>query len=105
MTDPKHTNTDSEIKSIIGEIPSYIFDYLELSDDTKEEWEHGVNASDFGGHNQFVQKFAKRILALKRQWQLEILEGIPDNTIVHGHQQPLTVAFLKRTLTKQQEGK
>jgi len=41
----------------------------------------------------------KELNALKHQWQLEILEGIPDDTIVHGHQQPLTVAFLKRNLT------
>ena len=53
----------SELKSIVGEIPNYIFECLELSDEIKEEWKHGSKASDFGRHNQFVQRFSKRIEA------------------------------------------
>lgn len=55
---------DTELKSILGEIPNWIFGYLELSDDIKREWKLGSKASDFGAHNQFVQTFAKRIEAL-----------------------------------------
>lgn len=54
----------NKIKSVLGEIPNYIFEYLELSDDIKKEWKYGSKASDFGGHNQFVQKFAAQIQAL-----------------------------------------
>lgn len=53
--------TVDNIRSIIGEIPNYIFEYLELSDDIKKEWKYGSKASDFGHHNQFVQKFTAKI--------------------------------------------
>lgn len=52
-----------QIRAIIGEIPNYIFEYLELSDSIKKEWKLGNKASDFGGHNQFVQKYTKAIEA------------------------------------------
>jgi len=56
--------SEDKIKSIIGEIPNYIFEYLELSDDIKKEWKYGSTASDFGGHEQFVQKFSARLSSL-----------------------------------------
>lgn len=55
---------DKELRGIVGEMPNYIFECLELSDEIKEEWKHGSKASDFGSHNQFVQRFSKRIEAL-----------------------------------------
>lgn len=58
-----HTEQDKELRGIVGEIPNYIFECLELSDEIKEEWKHGSKASDFGSHNQFVQRFSKRIEA------------------------------------------
>ena len=57
------TEQDKELRGIVGEIPNYIFECLELSDEIKEEWKHGSKASDFGSHNQFVQRFSKRIEA------------------------------------------
>lgn len=63
MNDPKQK---SELRAIIGEMPNWIFDYLELSDDIKKEWKYGSKAGDFGGHNRFVQKFSERIKALQK---------------------------------------
>ena len=57
------TEQDKELRGIVGEIPNYIFECLELSDEIKEEWKYGSKASDFGSHNQFVQRFSKRIEA------------------------------------------
>ena len=54
---------EQELRAIVGEIPNYIFECLELSDEVKEEWKHGSKASDFGSHNQFVQMFSRRIQA------------------------------------------
>ena len=87
MTD--NTQASEELKSILGEIPNYIFDYLELSDDIRKEWKYGSNASDFGGHNKFVQQFTKRLEALIRIEKLKLLaevrvrvvgEDLPLNT-------------------------
>jgi len=55
------SEVENKIKEIIGQTPNYIFEYLELSDDIKKEWKYGSKASDFGGHNQYVQKFAKEL--------------------------------------------
>ena len=88
------TEQDKELRGIVGEIPNYIFECLELSDEIKEEWKYGSKASDFGSHNQFVQRFSKRIEAfitadrkrvalearLNGKW--EILSKIPDGTSV-----------------------
>lgn len=60
-TDKELGDIDNQIRSLVGEIPSWIFEYLELSDEIKKEWKFGNKASDFGGHNQFVQKFTNRI--------------------------------------------
>lgn len=51
----------NKVKGIVGEIPGYIFDYLELYGPVVDEWKHGSKASDFGHHNQFVQKFSRRL--------------------------------------------
>lgn len=57
-----NANYTNQIKQIISEIPNYIFEYLELSDEIRKEWKYGSKASDFGGHNQFVQEFTRRIV-------------------------------------------
>jgi len=54
---------EQELRAILGEIPNYIFECLELSDEVKKEWKHGSKASDFGSHKQFVQMFSRRIQA------------------------------------------
>lgn len=78
-------NIEDEIRSVLGEIPNHIFGYLELSEEIKKEWKYGGKASDFGGHNQFVQAFSKRLLALitkeikqARIDELERLNGMND---------------------------
>ena len=76
------SNQDSEeLKSILGEIPNYIFDYLELSDDIRKEWKYGSNASDFGGHNKFVQQFTKRLEALIRTEKLKLLAEVRERVV------------------------
>jgi len=35
----------SDLKSIVGEMPNWIFEYLELSDEIKKEWKEGSKAS------------------------------------------------------------
>ena len=55
------TEQDKELRGIVGEIPNYIFECLELSDEIKEEWKYGSKASDFGSHNQFVHKYEKKL--------------------------------------------
>ena len=56
------TDLENKISSLLGTMPNYIFDYLEISDDIKEEWKHGLNASDFGGHRSFVIKYTNLIM-------------------------------------------
>ena len=58
---PTSNNTKEQIKSILGQIPNEIFEYLELSDEIRKEWKTGSKASDFGYHNQFVQKYTQQI--------------------------------------------
>lgn len=78
--------TNKELRSIIGEIPNWIFEYLELSDEIKKEWKFGSKASDFGGHSQFVQLFSRRIEALisdtvakaEREAKIEAYRSVPE---------------------------
>jgi len=76
--------TNNKLRSIIGEIPNWIFEYLELSDEIKKEWKFGSKASDFGGHSQFVQLFSRRIEAIisdtvakaEREAKLNLAKGL-----------------------------
>ena len=86
MTD--NTQASEELKSILGEMPNYIFDYLELSDDIRKEWKYGSNASDFGGHNKFVQQFTKRLEALIRTEKLKLLAEVRERVV--GEHKPKT---------------
>jgi hypothetical protein len=84
MTNPTDTNQASgELKSILGEIPNYIFDYLELSDDIRKEWKYGSKASDFGGHNQFVQQFSKRLETIIRTEKLKLLDEVIHQSTIN----------------------
>ncbi len=51
----------SKVDEILGQMPNYIFDYLELSDEIKNEWRKGSKASDFGGHTGFKIKFKQAL--------------------------------------------
>ena len=83
MSNPTDINQASEeLKSILGEIPNYIFDYLELSDDIRKEWKYGSRASDFGRHNQFVQQFSKRLEAIIRTEKLKLLDEVREQTTI-----------------------
>ena len=55
------TEQDKELRALLGEMPYFIIDWLELSDDLRNEWKKGGKASDFGGHRTFIQKYEKKI--------------------------------------------
>ena len=55
------TEQDKKLRALLGEMPYFIIDWLELSDDLRNEWKKGGKASDFGGHRTFIQKYEKKI--------------------------------------------
>ena len=49
---------------MLGEMPGFVIDWLELSDDLRNEWNKGGKASDFGGQRTFIQKYEKKLAKL-----------------------------------------
>ena len=58
------TEQDKELRALLGEMPNFVIDWLELSDDLRNEWKKGGKASDFGGHRTFIQKYEKKLANL-----------------------------------------
>ena len=81
------TEQDKELRALLGEMPYFVIDWLELSDNLRNEWKKGGKASDFGGHRAFIQKYeeklAKLITADRKRVELEarisILEDVYDD--------------------------
>lgn len=46
---------NKELDEILGQMPNYVMEYLELSDEIKQEWRKGSKASDFGGIHHLWQ--------------------------------------------------
>ena len=55
------TEQDKELRALLGEMPGFVIDWLELSDDLRHEWKKGGKASDFGGQHAFIQKYEKKL--------------------------------------------
>lgn len=55
------TEQDKELRALLGEMPYFVIDWLELSDDLRHEWKKGGKASDFGGQRAFIQKYEKKL--------------------------------------------
>jgi hypothetical protein len=55
------TEQDKELRALLGEMPYFVIDWLELSDELRQEWKKGGKASDFGGHHAFMQKYEKKL--------------------------------------------
>ena len=58
------TEQDKELRALLGEMPNFVIDWLELSDDLRNEWKKGGKASDFGGHRAFIQKYEEKLAKL-----------------------------------------
>ena len=58
------TEQDKELRALLGEMPGFVIDWLELSDELRNEWKKGGKASDFGGHRTFIQKYEKKLAEL-----------------------------------------
>lgn len=88
------TEQDKELRTLLrtllGEMPNFVIDWLELSDDLRNEWKKGGKASDFGGHRTFIQKYEKKLAKLiTADRKRVVLEARIDaaehilNTMVH----------------------
>ena len=55
------TEQDKELRALLGEMPYFVIDWLELSEDLRNEWKKGGKASDFGGQRTFIQKYEKKL--------------------------------------------
>ena len=55
---------ENELRALLGEMPYFVIDCLDLSDDLRNEWKKGGKASDFGGHRAFMQKYEKKLTKL-----------------------------------------
>jgi hypothetical protein len=55
------TEQENELRALLGEMPGFVIDWLELSDELRNEWKKGGKASDFGGHRAFMQKYEKKL--------------------------------------------
>ena len=58
---------EESLRTLVGALPNEIFDYLELSDELKEEWRKGATASDFGGHKNFVNQTTQALLTILKE--------------------------------------
>ena len=58
------TEQDNELRALLGEMPNFVIDWLELSDELRHEWKKGGKASDFGGHRAFIQKYEEKLAKL-----------------------------------------
>jgi len=56
MSEP---NLDEQIRDIIGQIPNYILEYLEIGDDIKKEWK--------GEQRAYLKVYSDRIAKLIAQ--------------------------------------
>lgn len=80
-TEPSKELDETKVREILGTIPNYILDYLELSDNIKEEWRKGATASDFGGHQGFITKYEQAILDWHNSQLLLLIKRIEDEVI------------------------
>lgn len=70
------TEQDKELRALLGEMPYFVIDWLELSDNLRHEWKKGGKASDFGGHRTFMQKYEKKLADLIRTEKLKLLDEL-----------------------------
>ncbi len=56
MTQIDEPNLDEQIRNIIGQIPNYVLEYLEISDGIKQEWADNQRA--------YLQLYSDKVKAL-----------------------------------------